>query len=106
MVFAAGPSAEAAIEAGADEVGGEEITAKVPGGYIGLDVAVSTPVLMPRWERLVKFSVLEDSNAETADRAMEQIEAAGGSVTLRQLLQRHLLVIRWWWEVAFLALAR
>jgi large subunit ribosomal protein L1 len=46
IVFATGPAAEAAREAGADEVGGEELIAKVAGGYTGFDVAVSTPELM------------------------------------------------------------
>ncbi|MEK9578681.1 MAG: 50S ribosomal protein L1, partial [Aquiluna sp.] len=46
LVFATGPAAEAATEAGADEVGGEELIAKVAGGYTDFDVAVSTPELM------------------------------------------------------------
>jgi large subunit ribosomal protein L1 len=46
LVFAAGPAAEAAKDAGADEVGGEELIAKVADGYTDFDVAVSTPELM------------------------------------------------------------
>jgi large subunit ribosomal protein L1 len=46
LVFATGPAAEAAKEAGADEVGGEELIAQVAGGYTDFDVAVSTPELM------------------------------------------------------------
>jgi large subunit ribosomal protein L1 len=46
LVFATGAAAEAATEAGADEVGGEELIAKVAGGYTDFDVAVSTPELM------------------------------------------------------------
>ena len=46
LVFATGPAAEAAKEAGAEEVGGEELIAKVAGGYTDFDVAVSTPELM------------------------------------------------------------
>jgi large subunit ribosomal protein L1 len=46
LVFATGLAAEAAKEAGADEVGGEELIAKVAGGYTDFDVAVSTPELM------------------------------------------------------------
>jgi len=46
LVFATGPAAEAAKEAGADEVGGEELIAKVAGGYTDFDVAVSIPELM------------------------------------------------------------
>jgi len=55
LVFATGPAAEAAKEAGADEVGGEELIAKVAGGYTGFDVAVSTPELMGKVGTLGKI---------------------------------------------------
>ena len=43
IVFATGAAAEAAIAAGADEVGGDELIVKVAGGYTSFDSAVSTP---------------------------------------------------------------
>jgi large subunit ribosomal protein L1 len=46
LVFATGPAAEAALAAGADEVGGDELIEKVAGGYTNFDSAVSTPELM------------------------------------------------------------
>jgi large subunit ribosomal protein L1 len=46
LVFATGPAAEAALAAGADEVGGDELIEKVAGGYTNFDQAVSTPELM------------------------------------------------------------
>lgn len=46
IVFATGAAAEAAKEAGADEVGGDELVEKVAGGYLGFDAAVSVPELM------------------------------------------------------------
>lgn len=46
LVFATGPAAEAALAAGADEVGGDELIEKVSGGYTNFDAAVSTPELM------------------------------------------------------------
>jgi len=46
IVFATGPAAEAALAAGADEVGGDELIEKVSGGYTNFDSAVSTPELM------------------------------------------------------------
>src|SRR5690606_21894253 len=46
IVFATGPAAEAAIAAGADEVGGAELIEKVAGGWTDFDAAVSTPELM------------------------------------------------------------
>ena len=54
IVFATGPAAEAAIAAGADEVGGSELIEKVAGGYTAFDAAVSTPELMGQVGRLGK----------------------------------------------------
>ncbi|NLB47993.1 MAG: 50S ribosomal protein L1 [Microbacteriaceae bacterium] len=54
IVFATGPAAEAAIAAGADEVGGDELIEKVAGGYTAFDSAVSTPELMGKVGRLGK----------------------------------------------------
>jgi large subunit ribosomal protein L1 len=54
IVFATGAAAEAAIAAGADEVGGTELIEKVAGGYTSFDAAVSTPELMGQVGRLGK----------------------------------------------------
>ncbi|MBC9944582.1 50S ribosomal protein L1 [Leucobacter sp. cx-328] len=54
IVFATGAAAEAAIAAGADEVGGDELIEKVAGGYTSFDAAVSTPELMGKVGRLGK----------------------------------------------------
>jgi large subunit ribosomal protein L1 len=54
IVFATGPAAEAAIAAGADEVGGSELIEKVAAGYTAFDAAVSTPELMGQVGRLGK----------------------------------------------------
>jgi large subunit ribosomal protein L1 len=54
IVFATGPAAEAAIAAGADEVGGVELIEKVAAGYTAFDSAVSTPELMGQVGRLGK----------------------------------------------------
>ncbi len=54
IVFATGPAAEAAIAAGADEVGGVELIEKVAVGYTAFDSAVSTPELMGQVGRLGK----------------------------------------------------
>jgi large subunit ribosomal protein L1 len=54
IVFATGPAAEAALAAGADEVGGVELIEKVAGGYTSFDAAVSTPELMGQVGRLGK----------------------------------------------------
>ncbi len=54
IVFATGPAADAAIAAGADEVGGAELIDKVAAGYTSFDAAVSTPELMGQVGRLGK----------------------------------------------------
>ena len=55
IVFATGPAAEAALAAGADEVGGDELIEKVANGYVAFDSAVSTPELMGKVGRLGKI---------------------------------------------------
>lgn len=54
VVFAVGDKAEAALAAGADEVGGDELIEKVQKGYTDFDVAVATPDLMGKVGRLGK----------------------------------------------------
>ncbi|WP_341241057.1 50S ribosomal protein L1, partial [uncultured Nocardioides sp.] len=52
LVFANGDKAEAAREAGADEVGGDELIEKVNGGYLNFDAVVATPDMMGKVGRL------------------------------------------------------
>ncbi|MCX6400303.1 MAG: 50S ribosomal protein L1 [Propionibacteriales bacterium] len=52
LVFANGDKAEAAREAGADFVGGDELIDKVAGGWIDFDAVVATPDLMGKVGRL------------------------------------------------------
>mgnify|MGYP001081158122 FL=1 len=54
IVFAQGAAAEAAKEAGADEVGGDELIEKVSEGWTDFDAAVATPDLMGKVGRLGK----------------------------------------------------
>jgi large subunit ribosomal protein L1 len=46
IVFAAGEKAADARTAGADEVGADELVARVAGGFLDFDVAIATPDLM------------------------------------------------------------
>lgn len=52
LVFARGPQATAATEAGADEVGDDELVTKVAGGYLDFDAVVATPDMMGKVGRL------------------------------------------------------
>ena len=54
IVFAQGAAAEAALAAGADEVGTDELIAKVADGWTDFDSAVATPDLMGKVGRLGK----------------------------------------------------
>jgi large subunit ribosomal protein L1 len=52
LVFAAGPAADAAREAGADFVGTDELIEKIKGGWTDFDVAISTPDAMGEVRKL------------------------------------------------------
>jgi large subunit ribosomal protein L1 len=45
-VFAAGENAQAARDAGADFVGGDDLVEKVAGGFLDFDIAIATPDFM------------------------------------------------------------
>ncbi len=55
VVFATGPAAEAARAAGADEVGSDDLVAKIQGGWTDFDAAVATPDQMGKVGRLGKI---------------------------------------------------
>ena len=52
LVFAQGARADEAVAAGADEVGADELIARVADGYLDFDAVVATPDLMGRVGRL------------------------------------------------------
>src|SRR5687768_2453443 len=54
LVFATGDKAEAAIAAGADFVGSDDLIEKISGGWTDFDAAVATPDLMGKVGRLGK----------------------------------------------------
>jgi len=52
VVFAEGRPAEEALQAGADEVGADDLIKKVQDGWLEFDVAIAAPDLMPKVSRL------------------------------------------------------
>lgn len=54
VVFAEGDKADAALEAGADEVGSEELANKIAGGWLDFDVVITSPDMMKHVGRLGK----------------------------------------------------
>jgi len=89
IVFATGPAADAAIAAGADEVGGAELIEKVAGGYTSFDAAVSTPELMGQVGRLGKvlgprgLMPNPKTGTVTQDTAKAVSEIKGGKIEFR-----------------------
>ena len=55
VVFAEGEDAEQAREAGADEVGSDEMVERVEGGWTDFDVALATPPMMRKIGKLGRF---------------------------------------------------
>ena len=54
IVFAQGDAAKAAEEAGADEVGFEDLIKKVQGGYVDFDAAIATPDAMTEVRKVAR----------------------------------------------------
>lgn len=52
VVFAEGDQARGAEEAGADIVGGDDLVARVEGGFLDFDVAIATPPMMGKVGKL------------------------------------------------------
>jgi len=89
IVFATGAAAEAAVAAGADEVGGDELIEKVAAGWTAFDSAVSTPELMGKVGRLGKVlgprNLMPNPNTGTVtpDVAKAVTDIKGGKIEFR-----------------------
>ncbi len=93
LVFAVGERAEQALAAGADEVGGDDLIAKVAAGYTDFDAAVATPDLMGKVGRLGKvlgprgLMPNPKTGTVTMDVAKAVTDIKGGKIEVR--VDRH-----------------
>src|SRR2546423_3969739 len=55
IVFASGAKADEAVNAGADEVGTDELVARIQGGWLDFDAAVATPDQMAKIGRIARI---------------------------------------------------
>jgi large subunit ribosomal protein L1 len=55
IVFASGPKADEAVAAGADEVGSDDLVARIQGGWLDFDAAVATPDQMAKIGRIARI---------------------------------------------------
>ncbi|MFD2674902.1 50S ribosomal protein L1 [Gulosibacter bifidus] len=89
IVFAQGPAAEAALAAGADEVGTDELIAKVADGWTDFDSAVATPDMMGKVGRLGKvlgprgLMPNPKTGTVTPDAAKAVADIKGGKIEFR-----------------------
>ena len=93
LVFATGERAAAATEAGADEVGADELIEKVAGGYLDFDAVVATPDLMGKVGRLGRvlgprgLMPNPKTGTVTMDTAKAVSDIKGGKIEFR--IDRH-----------------
>jgi large subunit ribosomal protein L1 len=98
IAFAEGPEAEAARNAGAVEVGGEELAKKIEGGWTDFDVAIAHPSTMRYVGKLGKILGPQGkmpspkSGTITADVAKAVAEFKGGKIEFRTNTQGNIHV--------------
>ncbi len=88
-VFAQGEKAQEALQAGADEVGAEDLVKKIEAGWLDFDVALATPDMMGQVGRLGKIlgrrGLMPNPKAGTItfdlDRAIREVK--GGRVEFK-----------------------
>jgi len=89
IVFAQGAKAEEAVAAGADEVGTDELVARIQGGWLDFDAAIATPDQMAKIGRIARIlgprGLMPNpkTGTVTMDVAKAVSEIKGGKITFR-----------------------
>ena len=99
LVFAVGPRAQEAIDAGADEVGGDELIEKVQKGFLDFDAAVATPDQMGKVGKIARIlgprGLMPNpkTGTVTADVTKAVSDIKGGKVNFRVDKQANLHLV-------------
>jgi large subunit ribosomal protein L1 len=89
IVFAQGAKAEEAVAAGADEVGTDELVARIQGGWLDFDAAIATPDQMAKIGRIARIlgprGLMPNpkTGTVTMDVAKAVADIKGGKITFR-----------------------
>jgi large subunit ribosomal protein L1 len=89
IVFASGAKADEAVAAGADEVGTDELVARIQGGWLDFDAAIATPDQMAKIGRIARILGPRGlmPNPKTGTVTMDVTKAVsdikGGKITFR-----------------------
>ncbi|AEV81665.1 50S ribosomal protein L1 [Actinoplanes sp. SE50] len=89
IVFAQGAKAEEALAAGADEVGTDELVARIQGGWLEFDAAIATPDQMAKIGRIARIlgprGLMPNpkTGTVTVDVTKAVNEIKGGKITFR-----------------------
>src|SRR6266851_1424585 len=99
IVFAQGAKAEEAVAAGADEVGTDELVARIQGGWLEFDAAIATPDQMAKIGRIARIlgprGLMPNpkTGTVTPDVAKAVNDIKGGKITFRVDKQSNLHLI-------------
>jgi large subunit ribosomal protein L1 len=89
IVFAAGAKADEAVAAGADEVGTDDLVARIQGGWLDFDAAIATPDQMAKIGRIARIlgprGLMPNpkTGTVTMDVAKAVSDIKGGKITFR-----------------------
>jgi len=99
IVFATGDKAEEAVLAGADEVGSDDLIARIQGGWLDFDAAIATPDQMAKVGRIARIlgprGLMPNpkTGTVTTDVAKAVSDIKGGKITFKVDKQANLHLI-------------